>query len=159
MCGPIPHGSNGGRGRRSGSMDKTSRMDKILNITDRIASQRRQREIRAFRLRSQSVQRIVQCSSCNLKCAMCGQHTSTSESCPPSLPSTQDVRLCESCLAEFEDFVDAMRGRKGSGIFWHNREWKEVWSTWQEHQEAIKKFSSSPEYKRMIGEPEGSESP
>jgi hypothetical protein len=130
-------------------------MEKVLNITDRLRSKRRKEEQESFRLKFNSIQRIVQCASCHFRCAMCGQHVAPSDPHPAASPTPQEVNLCVSCRAEFEDFLDMVSGNKGNHMFWHNEEWMDLWSTWLDYREAIRKFRNSPEYKQLITEPEG----
>ena len=40
-----------------------------------------------------------------------------------------EFKLCESCGAEFEDYIKISENKgKPHDIFWHNREWLQMWS-------------------------------
>lgn len=134
-------------------------MDNILNITDRLESKKRKEQIEAFRGRVNALQKIVQCSSCRLRCGMCGHHLVPDASCPSasdsdSLPSHTDLNLCASCRTEFNDFLEMASGKKGAEVFWHNREWMNLWSSWLDYREAIREFRDSPEFRQLNTENE-----
>ena len=125
-------------------------MNKVLNITGRLEDKKRKQQVEHYRHKIETIQRIVQCSSCHFKCAMCGHHLNTTDSsCPPAL-TAQDLNLCENCRAEFEDFLEMSREQKASDIFWHNEEWLKLWSAWTDFHRAIRKFRNSAEFKKMI---------
>ena len=127
-------------------------MYKILNITERLKDKKRKEQAKLYRHKVETIQRIVQCASCNFKCTMCGYHLNTSDpSCPPALPPS-DLNLCENCRAEFEDFLKMSRGEKTSGIFWHNDEWVKLWAAWMDFHQAIGEFRNSAEFKHLITE-------
>ena len=100
-------------------------------------------------------QRAVQCSSCHLKCAMCGSHLEDDDSsdCPP-VSSSVNFNLCETCNSEFDDYLKMVSSQKSSGIFWHNEEWLELWSAWLDYQEAIGAFRNSKEFRQLFKESE-----
>jgi hypothetical protein len=128
-------------------------MEKVSSITERIEDKKRRHEILRFRNVLRTVQRTVQCSSCSLKCCMCG---APMESAGPPVPEragiSREFHLCEGCGAEFEDYLDLVQGGKASGLFWHNREWIRLWSSWMEYQTAIGEFRNTPEFRRLQGE-------
>lgn len=119
-------------------------MEKVLNITGRIEDRKRQKQIESNRDKFDAVQRMLQCGTCRFKCAMCGRHaereaSSKAQEVPPS-----EFSLCESCQAEFEDFVKITE-KKGipHDIFWHNREWVDLWSSWVTFQRSLNRFRNS----------------
>ncbi len=124
-------------------------MNKVYNISHRLEGKKQKQQVEAFRNRSETVQRIVQCASCHYRCTMCGCYLRGADlSCPPA-SSDLDFILCEICRAEFEDFAREVSGKEGSGIFWHNKEWIKVWSAWLNYQQTIKDFRNSSEFKQM----------
>lgn len=124
-------------------------MKKILNISDRLEDKKLRHQLQAYRERSESVQRAVQCSSCHFKCAMCGYHLNTTKTSCPTGVGSPEFNLCENCRSEFEDFLNAVKGKEGSNIFWHNSEWINLWSAWLEYQHAIRKFRDSDEFIKL----------
>jgi len=72
-------------------------------------------------------------------------------SCIPG-PSHSDCNLCQVCRAEYEDFLEMSKGKKGSGAIWHNEQWRNLWTAWLDYQEAMGEFRNSGEFKRLIGE-------
>ena len=120
-------------------------MEKVLNITDRLEDKKRKQQLALYRQQVETIQRIVQCASCHLRCAMCGCHLKGAEaSCPVS--SSRGFTLCQSCDAEFQDFLKMTKGRRRKDIFWHNQEWLDLWSAWLDYQNALRAFRRSPEF-------------
>jgi len=125
---------------------------KILDITERLKDKKHKDHAEDRRQRIETVLKMVQCSSCHLKCGMCGEHLEVSESsCPGNLFSLE-LHLCESCDSEFQAFTETRKGKTAPDSFWHNSEWMALWSTWEEYQEAILNFKKSNEFKRLTRE-------
>ena len=128
-------------------------MNKVLNITNRLEDKKRKQQIEAHRHKVETVQKIVQCASCHFRCAMCGYNLDAIDSSHPPVPSPAGFYLCEKCRAEFEDFSKMVRGKKGSEVFWHNKEWMNLWSAWLDYQQAIGEFKKSVEFKQITKKP------
>ena len=130
-------------------------MSKVLSISDRLDEKRRREQLERHHSKVETVKRAVQCSSCHLKCAMCSIHFEADDSsCCPSISSSQDFNLCETCRSEFEDYLEIADGRKGADIFWHSNKWLKLWSAWVEYQEAIIEFRNSREFRQLLNEPD-----
>lgn len=126
-------------------------MEKVLNITSRLEHKRRKEQAEEYRDRFQAVQRVLQCSACQYKCAMCNWHIDRSDpSDPPKPSSPTEFTLCESCRAEFEAFRKASQeGSLESDVFWHNKEWLELWRSWLNYQRSIEKFRNSFDFNNI----------
>jgi hypothetical protein len=125
-------------------------MDKVLSITGRLEDRKRKQQLESDRQKVETIQRIVQCASCHFKCAMCGYHLKERKESYSSASSSRDFILCQSCEAEFQDFLEMAKSKEGSDIFWHNEEWLNLWSAWVDYQKAVKAFKKSPEFYQMI---------
>ncbi|RJR49223.1 MAG: hypothetical protein C4576_06975 [Desulfobacteraceae bacterium] len=126
-------------------------MEKIVNLEERIENRKQREKLEHYRGRVETVQKILQCSSCNLKCAMCGAQIEDFHSgCCTS--GNQGFRFCECCREEFEEFLAVKKGGKTSELFWHNKEWKEMWSAWLDYRKAMTAFLRSAEFKLMLDE-------
>ena len=125
-------------------------MDKVLSITSRIENKRRQKQIESNRDKFDAVQRLLQCGSCRFKCAMCGTSAEKPKSSNSLKKSHPEFSLCESCGAEFEDYTK-ISGKEGQphDVFWHNREWLEMWSCWVEYQRSLNRFRQSFSVKQL----------
>jgi len=125
-------------------------MEKVLSITARLEDKRRKQQVEAYRDKFEAVQRVLQCSSCHFKCAMCGLHIKGAESsCPPSTASIE-ATLCESCRSEFEAFQKISKeGQTGPDMFWRNDEWVELWARWLDYQRSISNFRNSFDLKQL----------
>ena len=125
-------------------------MDNVFNINDRLKDKQRKKHEEFHRLRIATVQRIVQCSSCQLTCAMCGSHVETSDLCCPPTSSHPGLNLCEFCRAEYNDFLEMSKLGKSSDMSWHNKQWMGLWSSWENYRKAIKAFRDSKEFRQML---------
>lgn len=126
-------------------------MEKIISLEERIENKKQKEKLEHYRGRIETVQKILQCSSCNLKCAMCGIQIEGSHSgCHAS--GHQGLPFCECCKEEFEEFLAIKKGQKEPDLFWHNKEWKEMWSAWLEYRKAMSAFLRSAEFKLLLEE-------
>ena len=126
-------------------------MNKIVNIKGIIESKKQERQRELHRGKVEAIQKVMQCSSCPLKCAMCGLHLSETDSSHISAP-TLGYSFCESSRKEFEDFLSISSGKKRPDLFWHNKEWIHMWSAWLNYQQAISGFINSTEIKSFLEE-------
>ncbi len=125
-------------------------MDKVLSITGRIEDKKRQKQIEDNQSKFDAVQRLLQCGSCRFRCAMCGRHAEEGESTPSEKKLQPEFSLCESCGAEFEDYIKISEKKGTPGdIFWHNREWLEMWSCWVAYQRSLNRFRKSFNVKQL----------
>jgi hypothetical protein len=124
-------------------------MTKVLNITDRLKNKKQLRQADIYQRRLEALQKVVYCSSCHLRCAMCGSYLEESRSADSGVSKAVDFTLCESCRIEFKDFLKLSRGRGKSDIVWHNKEWVRLWTTWLDFQHAINGFRDSDEFKEI----------
>jgi hypothetical protein len=125
-------------------------MEKVLSITARLEDKRRKQQVETYRDKFEAVQRVLQCSACHFKCAMCGRHKKGAESSSPPPPASIESTLCESCQSEFEAFQKISKeGQSGPDIFWHNNEWIELWAHWLDYQRSISKFRNSFDFKQL----------
>ena len=127
-------------------------MEKVLSITARIEDKKRRKQIESNRDKFDAVQRILQCGSCRFKCAMCGRHAEKPTSSNSQKTPHSEFSLCESCGAEFDDYMKISE-KMGTphDIFWHNREWVEMWSSWVGYQRSLNKFRESFNFKQLPG--------
>lgn len=126
-------------------------MKKIINLEERIENRKQREKLERYRGKAETVQKILQCSSCNLKCAMCGiQIEDFHSGCCAAGP--QGLRFCECCREEFEEFLAVKNGKKTPDLFWHNNEWKEMWSAWLDYRKALTAFLRSAEFKLLMEE-------
>jgi len=127
-------------------------MDKVINIEKRIESKKQRRQLEAYRGKLESVQKVIQCSACHHRCAMCGHYLKDSDATYDSPAASFGFALCDCCKAEFEDFLAISRDKRRTDIFWHNREWVKMWSAWLDYRQAIDGFVNSREFKSLLEE-------
>ncbi len=127
-------------------------MDNVIDIQTRIDRLRQGQQMERHREKIRALQKVLHCSSCHLKCAMCGHplsgppETRGGETTPPG------YAFCDGCKGEFEDFMSISSGGKGAEVFWHTTAWMEMWSAWLDFQQAIQRFKRSPEYTLLLSE-------
>jgi Pyruvate/2-oxoacid:ferredoxin oxidoreductase delta subunit len=127
-------------------------MEKIINIRKRLESQKHELQVKKYRKKIDTLKRITQCSVCHYKCAMCGQYLDETDFYDKSETFDYEYSFCEGCGEEFEDFLKVTGKEQGPGVFWHNKEWKRMWSTWLSHRKAIADFLDSHEFDTLLKE-------
>ncbi|MFO8090249.1 MAG: hypothetical protein R6U13_10465 [Desulfatiglandaceae bacterium] len=124
-------------------------MDNILNIEDLLQTRRRRRELETKTRKVQAVRKLVQCTSCRFRCAMCGGRVEVDDMQPVKFEEL-DFVLCENCKTDFDDYKAVVEKKLSSDCFWHNKEWVALWSSWIGYQRAIRSFKNSKEFKQLM---------
>lgn len=127
-------------------------MEKVININERLEIKKRKKQMQRYRGKIEAIHKLVHCSSCHQKCAMCGHQIGHKNSPDHSQAANFGIKFCEDCQGEFEEFISESRGKKRSQIFWHNQEWRHMWSSWLKYRQAINGFLDSPEFKLLSKE-------
>ena len=125
-------------------------MTKVVDMQHQIQKKRQKELLEKYKGRVETVQKMIQCSSCRFRCNMCGMQVEKSG----EVKSSPGLNFCEGCRQEFEEYQDLSRGKKQSEVFWHNTEWLNVWSSWLSYRRAISAFMNSREFKLLIEEME-----
>jgi Pyruvate/2-oxoacid:ferredoxin oxidoreductase delta subunit len=123
-------------------------MTKIVDMQGQIEKKRQKELLEKYRGRVETVQKMIQCSSCHFRCAMCGIQIESGS----TAKSPAGLSFCEGCRLEFEEYQDVSKGRKKPEVFWHNMEWLNVWSSWLSYRRAISAFINSREFKLLVEE-------
>jgi len=127
-------------------------MKKIVRLEDRIESKKQKERLEHYRGKMETIQKLLQCSSCHLKCAMCGAQIENPESGCHAHPGFCGLQFCECCKEEFQEFLSIAKGQREPTLFWHNEEWKVMWSAWLEYRKAMTAFLHSREFKLLLEE-------
>lgn len=122
-------------------------MKKVLNITNILEGKKKEQQREDYRKRLETIQRVVQCSSCRFKCAMCGLHIESDDK--ERKGSFLGFNLCPTCRMEFEDFLKRKSIKTDKSLFWHTEAWSRLWSRWLEYQKALNGLRTSKEYKQI----------
>lgn len=120
-------------------------LDEKLKVTrEKQASVIRKRKLMAVR-------KVFRCTHCISKCEKCGIQISADNR--PALPAFRvPYAFCDSCAEEYVDYIDALKGKADSSMYWQNKAWMEVWATWIAHQGAIDSYLKSKEFERLLVE-------
>jgi hypothetical protein len=127
-------------------------MDNVVNMEERLAQKRQKLQLEKRQGRIGAIQKLIQCSSCLFRCALCGQHLGESDCSSKTPPAPYGLVFCNDCGAEFEEFLAISRGEKPPEVSWHNEEWVKMWSTWLDYRRTINGFVGSPEFKSLLDE-------
>jgi hypothetical protein len=124
-------------------------MNKVIDMQEKIEGKKQKEQLDKYRGRVETIQKIVQCSSCHFRCAMCGLQVGGAD---PVDKTPFRLTLCEGCKSEFEEYLAISKGKKIPNVFWHNREWLEIWTAWLSYRKAINAFTASREFKLLVEE-------
>jgi hypothetical protein len=125
-------------------------MDNIVDICQRIETKKRQEKAEKHRDKLEAIQKVIQCSGCHFRCAMCGHHTNAKGASKDPRSPSLSFTLCETCKEEFEDYLSVRQEEKAPGVSWHNREWIDMWSAWLNYRRAIQGFVNSSEFRQLM---------
>ncbi|MFO7459375.1 MAG: hypothetical protein R6X07_02025 [Desulfatiglandales bacterium] len=126
-------------------------MTKIVDMQHQLRKKRQKELLEKHRGRVETVQKMIQCSSCHFRCSMCGMQLEGGSGAVKSYPG---LAFCEGCRQEFDEYQNISRGKKQPEVFWHNTDWMNVWSSWLSYRRAISAFMNSREFKLLIEEME-----
>jgi hypothetical protein len=127
-------------------------MNKIFHIDERRERKKERSQLERYRGKIEATQRLIQCMSCQMRCAICGHHLEGANSPADSLSCSLGLSFCESCKGEFEEFLSISKGDKRPDVFWHNKEWINMFSAWLNYRQALNGFVNSPEFKLLVKE-------
>ncbi len=120
-------------------------MAEVIDLHRRKARERRVKKARADR-RAQAVAAALSCGICPRRCAFCG--LPAMELTPQTLKIPYP--FCEACFDEHQAFQNWQEGDQGDGVFWHTKEWAQMWRTWLAAMEAGQGFRSSPAFQKLM---------
>jgi hypothetical protein len=127
-------------------------MDKIIDLQKRLKTKKDGEILKQHQGKIETLSQIIQCSSCRLKCAMCGEHLGSVDTCGDRPPAVTGLTLCKNCKDEYNDFLSISDKKDQPDVFWHNKEWYRMWSAWIDYRKSIVAFMKSPEFKRLLKE-------
>ena len=127
-------------------------VDKIVSLSERLESKRHKKQIERYRGKTETIQKIIQCGSRQIRGSTCGLYLKKPETATEIPHTSMGLMLCESCKSEFDDFLSVSRGQQQSEVFWHNKEWVKMWSAWINYRKAMTAFVDSPEFKLLMEE-------
>lgn len=123
-------------------------MSKIINFQEHIEIEK-QKKVEEERKHSvDALRKVMVCFSCRMKCARCGVQVNVTPCCPVS--ADMPFNLCETCTEEYQEYKQALENQENQEIPWHNHEWKEMWRTWIEYQQSLKKYQTSKEVQALF---------
>lgn len=101
-----------------------------------------------------AVRKIFQCSRCAFKCDKCGTQMSDAQLKKADQHPTPDVpyRFCESCVEEYNDYMERQNGGGDVAYYWHNDAWSDEWRLWIDHQKAVDRYLKSREFNQLLDE-------
>ena len=126
-------------------------MGTIISLDDKLKCTQEKHDAIIRKRKLLAVRKIFRCTHCSSKCEKCGvQITSANR---PDVPAFRTPYVfCGSCAEEYLDYIDVLKGKGNSSLYWHNAAWMKVWATWIEHQGAIDSYLKSKEFERLLDE-------
>ena len=125
----------------------------IISLDDKIELSREKKATLRRRQKAVAVRRVVQCTSCSLKCEKCGTQV---EPRAGAAEERQNLpyHFCEACDDEYRDYIERLQGRGDADCYWHNDAWMKVWESWLEHQRWLDQYRQSKEFLQLLQEVE-----
>lgn len=127
-------------------------MGKIFKLQDRILRKEHRETLKVYRERVETVRKVVQCSSCHYRCAMCGAQLQTTDTWRRPVLSAPGIIFCEGCRKEFDDYIAISRGEREPHVFWHNQAWLDMWTAWLRYKKTVSRFIDTPEFGFLMEE-------
>ena len=126
-------------------------MAEIIDMNNRRPLSSEARAVMHKKRKILAVQKVFQCTRCQLKCEKCGTHMD-----PRGVENVRDLRvpyrLCGSCSEEYIDYIERLKGRGDTECYWRNEDWLESWRRWIDYQGALDRFVRSKEFARLLQE-------
>jgi hypothetical protein len=126
-------------------------MSKIIDIEGRLKEGQQKRLKIDKAKKAEAVRKVLQCTRCLARCLKCGVQFDTQGMYKRY---KGPFRLCESCQEEYEQFLRVRDAGETSPCYWHNRQWRRVWQTWLDYQQAMKEYGDSSEFLDLVREVE-----
>ncbi len=127
-------------------------MADIISIEEKLKLEQNKKQEILRKRQILAVQKVFQCTRCILKCEKCGiQITQAQPGQKKSRPRVP-YRFCESCLDEYLDFIETLKGKGDPDCFWHNEVWLETWRLWVDYQDAVERYIKTREFKKLLVE-------
>lgn len=114
---------------------------------DRAAGRLSTTKVMAARKGIQEARRPNRCEKCNNRISEPGPGVSAE----PRRLQTPYV-FCDSCLAEYTDFIDRLQGRGNPDLYWHNDVWLESWRRWIDYKSTLDRYIRSKEFSQLVRE-------
>ncbi len=88
------------------------------------------------------------------RCEKCGSRISEPDAGAPAEPRRLQTPyvFCDSCLAEYTDFIDQLQGRGNPDLYWHNDVWLESWRRWIDYKSTLDRYIRSKEFSQLVRE-------
>jgi hypothetical protein len=101
-----------------------------------------------------AVQKVFQCTHCAYKCEKCGTQVKTDEANTPNQRRNPRVpyNFCEACSAEYEDYIQRLKGAGDPDCYWHNKAWIDAWRNWIDYQSSVDRYLKSKEFLQLLQE-------
>lgn len=129
-------------------------MADIISLENRLQLSQDKKDALVRKRKILAVQKVFQCTRCSLKCEKCGVHITSNESaCTAHEHKTGcPYRFCESCLDEYRDFIQKLKGKEDTTCYWRNEAWFESWRLWIDYQAAMDRYLKTPEFLQLVQE-------
>jgi hypothetical protein len=107
-------------------------MTKVIDIEDRLKLEQKKKLKVDKAKKMEAVRKVLQCTRCLARCHKCGMQFDTTKMYQRY---QGQFRFCESCQEEYDEY-------------------RRLWQTWLDYQEALREYGESPEFMDLVREVE-----
>ena len=129
-------------------------MADIISIDNKLQLSKDKKAELVRRRKIAAVQKVFQCTHCTFKCEKCGTQMNMDGEGDEIVKKKPRIpyRFCESCLEEYIDYVERLKGGGDPDSYWHNEAWLQLWRAWIDYQSAMDSYLKSKEFIQLMKE-------
>lgn len=124
-------------------------MSKVIDLEKRLQLEQKKKVKVDKAKKLEFIRKFLQCKRCLARCSMCGVQFDPQEMYKRY---KGPYRFCSSCQEEYDEFLRVKESGADTTLYYHNREWLEIWENWLKYQESLKKYTESPEFIELLRE-------
>jgi len=124
-------------------------MSKVIDLEKRLQLEQKKKVKIDKAKKLEFIRKFLQCKRCLARCSMCGVQFDSNEMYKRY---HGPYRFCPSCQEEYDEYMRVKDSGAETTCYYHNEEWLEIWQNWLKYQEALKKYTESPEFIELLRE-------
>jgi len=126
----------------------------VISLNDKLQISENQKAKIAKKRKILTVQKIFQCAKCSFKCEKCGRQIEKENSAALAESERKRIpyRFCDSCLEEYIDYINKLKGQGNKDLYWHNEAWINLWGKWVDYQYSVDQYLKSKEFIQIVRE-------
>ncbi len=124
-------------------------MSKVIDLEKRLQLEQKKKVKIDKAKKLEFIRKFLQCKRCLARCSMCGVQFDPQEMYKRH---KGPYRFCSSCQEEYDEYLRVKESGADTSLYYHNKEWLEIWENWLRYQESLKKYTESPEFIELLRE-------